>query len=86
METLSWDEIIDFLQRAQIHGLLWEGFLNENLNPRRFHHMASPVYLESDIGMLMISTRRNDSYLSFAVVEAPVWNPSTARKTWTAPA
>lgn len=73
METLGWDEIIDFLQRAQIHGLLWEGFLNKDLNPRRFHHMASPVYLESDIGMLKISTATSDSYLSFSVVDAPVW-------------
>lgn len=73
METLSWDGIIDFLERAQIHGLLWEGFWDEDANPRRFHHMFSPVYLDSDIGMLKISTAANESYLTFAVVEEPVW-------------
>jgi hypothetical protein len=72
MEMLDWDAIVDFLQRAKISGLLWEGFWDGDVDPRRFHRLSSPVYVDTDLGMLKVDFV-DDSYLSFEVVDAPVW-------------
>jgi hypothetical protein len=73
MNTLGWDELVDFFQRAQLRRLLRQGIWDAAVSPRQFHLM-SDVYLDCDLGMLRISTIINDSYLSFELVEEPDWS------------
>src|SRR5579859_2818734 len=73
-EALTWDGVVEFLQRARIGRLLFEGALDneEGPAPPEFLKLSSPVYLDADIGLLRIGLV-NDSYLSFRVVDSPTW-------------
>ena len=73
MNTLGWDDLVGFLRRAQIRRLLWQGIWDGDARQRQFHTMTSPVYLDSDIGMLKVATIINDSFLSFELVKEPTW-------------
>ena len=74
MTTLAWEELVSFLQQATIRRLLRQGVWGWEQGQRHFHPMTSPLYLDTDVGMLEISTIINDSYLSFAVVATPTWD------------
>jgi len=73
MNTLGWDDLVGFLRRAQIRRLLWQGIWDGDARQRQFHTMTSPVFLDTDIGMLKIATIINDSFLSFELVKEPTW-------------
>jgi len=46
----------------------WAG-ADGDARQRQFHTMTSPVYLDSEIGMLNVAIIINDSFLSFELVK-----------------
>jgi len=50
----------------------WAG-ADGDARQRQFHTMTSPVYLDSEIGMLNVAIIINDSFLSFELVKEQTW-------------
>lgn len=70
---MTWEDLVAFLDGAQITGVTFEGYWDDSATPNDFYRLA-PAYLATDRGLLRIAeTSHNSGTLWCHVVEAPTY-------------
>ena len=70
---MTWEDLVAFLDGAQITGVTFEGYWDDSAAPKDFHPLA-PAYLATDRGLLRIAeTSHSSGTLWCHVVDAPTY-------------
>ena len=71
---MTWEDLVAFLDGAQIEGVLFEGCWDDSVETAHFFERSPPAYLDTDRGLLRIADMaHNSGALRCDVVDAPTF-------------